>query len=223
MKLIFSLFTILFVCFAPNPRTKTLTRADNTVTIHHKYYSSSFDTVMHYPVVVEYWLTRAMLQCDSHIKRTNRFKPDPQLPDETNLQKDYTRSGYDRGHNMPAEDNRCDLEGMKECFYYSNMTPQTHRLNAGPWKMLEEHERAEALQYDSVLVWCGSVAGKMKIGRVTVPSYCWKMLWVMRKDTLEYYSFSNDSSESRLLETYKVSEDSVERLTGMTFWPDRQG
>jgi endonuclease G len=190
----------------------------DTVTIFHKYYSTTFSKSEHFPVVVKYWLTRKMLECDTHIKRTNRYKPDPQLPIETNLQNDYTKSGYDRGHNMPAEDDRCDPEGMKECFYYSNMTPQTHSLNAGAWKTLEEYVRAEAMQYDSVLVWCGSVSsGKVKIGRVSVPEFCWKIFFIKTQGSTEAYSFRNDRSASKPLESYKVPVDSIERFSGLNY------
>lgn len=159
-----------------------------------------------------------MLECDARVKRTNKFAKDPQLPEHTDLKNDYTKSGYDRGHNMPAEDNRCNPEGMNECFYYSNMTPQTHSLNAGAWKSLEERERAEALEHDSVLVWCGSVPfGKKKIRRVSVPEYCWKIIFVKSEGKDYAYSFRNDKTQSKSLGTYKVSVDSVERLSGLHY------
>jgi endonuclease G, mitochondrial len=201
---------VLFICSA-------FSQDVDTVTIFHKHYSSTFSKSKHFPVVVTYWLTKKMLDCDARVKRTNKFATDPKLPGYTNLKNDYTRSGYDRGHNMPAEDNRCDSEGMKECFYYSNMTPQTHSLNAGAWKTLEEQERAEAMQYDSVLVWCGSVAGSEKVGRVSVPEYCWKVIFVKSEGRTEAYSFRNDRSASKPLKSYKVSVDSAEHLSGIIF------
>lgn len=206
-----AIILVLFACSA-------FSQKSDTVTIFHKYYSSTFSKSKRFPVVVKYWLTRNMLDCDTRVKRTNKFAKDPQLPEYTDLKNDYTKSGYDRGHNTPAEDNRCDPEGMKECFYYSNMTPQTHSLNAGVWKTLEEHERAEVLQHDSVLVWCGSVAiGKKKIGRVSVPEYCWKIIFVKSGGVTRAYSFKNDKSPSRSLDSYKVTVDSVEYLTGLRF------
>lgn len=190
----------------------------DTVTLTHKYYSTTFSKAKGFPVVVKYWLTRAMLSCETRVKRTNAFKTDPQLPEYTNLKNAYTKSGYDRGHNMPAEDNRCDPVGMKECFYYSNMTPQTHSLNAGSWKTLEERERSEAMRHDSVLVWCGSVATEQrKIGRVSVPEYCWKIIFVKSKRSTGAYSFRNDKSPSRPLESYMVSADSIQNLSGFRF------
>jgi endonuclease G len=211
MKSVFPLLTLFLACSA-------FSQESDTVTIFHKYYSTTFSKSKHFPVVVKYWLTKKMLDCDTRVKRTNRFVKDPQLPEYTDLKNDYTKSGYDRGHNMPAQDNRCDPEGMAECFYYSNMTPQTHSLNAGAWKTLEEYERAEALEHDSVLVWCGSVSsGSKKIGRVSVPEFCWKIFFVKSERTTESYSFRNDRLPSRPLDSYIVTVDSVERLTGLQY------
>jgi len=190
----------------------------DTITVTHKYYSTTFDRAKHYPVVVKYWLTKGMYACKTKIKRTNKFTSDPVIPNETNLKKDYTRSGYDRGHNMPAEDNCCSSTGMKECFYYSNMTPQLHSLNAGAWETLEKYARHKAKIYDSVLVWCGSVSLTNNIiGRVSVPDYCWKIIYIKKLCITEAYSFRNDWSPSQSLESYKVSIDSVYHLSGFKY------
>ena len=128
-----------------------------TVTLKHTYYTSTFDTSKHIPIVVKWWLTKEMVSCSGRVQRTNKFTLDPKLPACTNLSRDYAGSGYDRGHNMSAEDNACSETGMKECFYFSNMCPQTPRLNRGIWKSLETYTRELARQNDSILVWCGSV------------------------------------------------------------------
>jgi endonuclease G len=159
-----------------------------------------------------------MLSCQERVKRTNKFKADPLLPKETSLDADYKRSGYDRGHNMDAYDNGCDVQGMNESFYYSNMCPQTPRLNRGQWKALEEYTRHKAMQYDSVLVWCGSVSiSDEYIGRVSVPDYCWKIIFIKKTGIIEAYSFLNDKELSVPFETCKVSLDSVYHLSGFIF------
>ena len=129
----------------------------DTITINHKYYSATFSKSKHFPVVVKYWLTKAMFDCDKRFKRENKFKPDPLIPEFTNLDKDYKYSGYDRGHQMDAYDCGCDSTAMVESFYYSNVAPQLPALNRGIWKRLEEYTRSWQKKYDSVLVWCGSV------------------------------------------------------------------
>jgi endonuclease G len=190
----------------------------DTITVFHRYYTTTFDRTKHYPVIVKYWLTKEMYACNTKLKRTNKFTPDPAIPDETNLKQDYKRSGYDRGHNMPAEDNKCDAVGMEECFYYSNMCPQTHSFNAGAWEKLEKYARKKAKTYDSVLVWCGSVSlGSKTIGRVSVPDYCWKVIHIQKLGIIEAYSFKNDASPAQPLAYYKVSVDSVYHLSGFKY------
>ena len=190
------------------------------VTIKHTYYTTTFSESLRIPVVVKWWLTKEMVSCPQHLKRTNKFTPDPQLPKYTNLNKDYARSGYDRGHNMPAEDNACTMTGMEQCFYYSNMCPQTPKLNRGIWKKLETYTRELAEQDDSVLVWCGSVA---KSGRtigpdeVAVPDYCWKIVYIKdKRDTLAYV-FPNTATVSGSLVQFRVPVDSAEHLSRMKF------
>jgi endonuclease G len=211
MRVWLLVISLLFGCFA-------FCQTPDTVTVTHKNYSTTFDRTKHYPVVVKYWLTKKLYSCNTKIKRTNKFAPDPTLHDATNLKNDYAGSGYDRGHNLPAEDNTCSAVSMKECFYYSNMTPQTHSLNAGAWKTLETYARKQAKTYDSVLVWCGSVSLSDKaIGRVSVPDYCWKIIFIKNQNNVEAYSFKNDKSQPKPIESYKVSVDSVQNLSGLKF------
>jgi DNA/RNA endonuclease G (NUC1) len=50
----------------------------------------------------------------------NRFKPNSMLSSFTNLDWNYKKSGYDRGHQMDVYDCGCDSTAMAESFYYSN-------------------------------------------------------------------------------------------------------
>ncbi len=194
------------------------------VPIRHTYYTAIFSESLRIPIVVKWWLTKEMVSCSQHLKRTNKFTSDPLLPRYTNLNKDYVRSGYDRGHNMPAEDNSCNEIGMKECFYYSNMCPQTPKLNRGIWKILETYTRKLARLDDSVLVWCGSV---VKLGRtigpdeVAVPDYCWKIIYIKDKEDTLAYVFPNTTTVSGNLTEFRVPVDSVEHLSRMKFVLDR--
>ena len=90
----------------------------------------------------------------------------------------------------PAADNECPYtkNGVKipaekmltECFYFSNMAPQYHSLNAGDWKTVEVWERDMALKYDSVHIWCGNIGEIKKIGSVSVPKECWKLVYIKK-------------------------------------------
>jgi DNA/RNA endonuclease G (NUC1) len=70
-------------------------QTNDTVTFYHKYYSITFSKSKHFPVVVKYWLTKAMLDCEHRYKRSNKFKLDPLISDFTNLDNDYRHSGFD--------------------------------------------------------------------------------------------------------------------------------
>lgn len=146
--------------------------------LKHTFYTSYFNEKTLIPDSVVYDLTADMLNCETHIARTNRFTADPLLPEYTNLKRDYVGSGYDQGHNFSAEDASCDATDMTECFYFSNMMPQTPADNRGIWKQIENKERALVKQYGSVHVkiWHTGVSGYIGVDSVLVPAYCWKAI-----------------------------------------------
>ncbi|MEB0284833.1 DNA/RNA non-specific endonuclease, partial [Sphingomonas sp. 10B4] len=81
---------------------------------------------------VSWDLIPGQLLCNKHFARTNKFTADPKI-NGTALSSDYKKSGYDQGHQMPAQDNTCDSIGQVECFFFSNMVPQTPELNRITW------------------------------------------------------------------------------------------
>lgn len=188
-----------------------------TVVLKHKTYTSTYDTVRNYPVLVEYWLTKAMLVCPTRIPRGNAFKPDPLLPKQTNLQSSYDGSGYDRGHNMNAEDNRCDKVGMDESFYFSNMTPQVPQLNRGVWKSLETEVREAAAVADSVKVWMGSVGEQKVVGKLSIPLYCWKVIYIKKSGQYFAWIFPNAVPTDKNVKFYEVKVADVEKLSKFKF------
>ena len=188
-----------------------------TVVLKHKTYTSTYDTVRNYPVLVEYWLTKAMLVCPTRIPRGNAFKPDPLLPKQTNLQSSYDGSGYDRGHNMNAEDNRCDKQGMDESFYFSNMTPQVPQLNRGVWKSLETEVREAAAVSDRIKVWMGSVGEQKVVGKLSIPLYCWKVIYIKKSGQYFAWIFPNAVPTDKNVKFYEVKVADVEKLSKFKF------
>ncbi|MFB9843976.1 DNA/RNA non-specific endonuclease [Mucilaginibacter ginsenosidivorans] len=174
--------------------------AQDTVTIVHHRYITTFDTVLHYPVKV-HWILNAADVCPAgkprHVNRTNDFRPDAALPGPTDLQPFYHAivKNYDRGHNMDAADNACSTADMHECFYFSNMTAQARHLNEITWERLEVHTRAMATRFGTVEVWCGSYGKKKQSGPMTIPSRCWKI--IRYHHTIEAYIFPNTSTVSK--------------------------
>jgi endonuclease G len=195
----------------------------DTVVLKHKYFTSVFVTSTHIPALVEYYVTSSMLDCSEHLKR-GKFAKDPKLPEETNLDKDYTNSGYDRGHNMSAKDNDCYEVAMQECFYFSNMFPQTHKLNAGAWYNLEKAERDYAKEHQKIKVFIGSFGKKENIGtnnKIRVPEECWKVIYFPDTKTYECYVFPNDEAKQGDLEDYQVTLAEIEKRSKMKFKADQ--
>ena len=190
--------------------------AQDIVVLKHTNYTTHFSKSKRYPVLVQWETTKAMVGCPTPLKRKDNFKPDPQLVDETNIAFYYLKSGYDRGHVMPAADNLCQTQAVQdECFYFSNMVAQTHRLNAGDWKSLETATRNWAMISSKVRVWSGSVGEAKKIGLVSVPTQCWKVVHVAGK--WHAYLFNNDLSPADGFENNEVPLSQIEKLTGFTF------
>jgi endonuclease G len=192
--------------------------AQDLVTIKHQNYTTTFSKSKRYPVLVQWETTKAMVGCPTPLKRKDNFKPDPQLVDETNIAFYYVKSGYDRGHVMPAADNLCQTQAVQdECFYFSNMVAQTHRLNAGDWKSLETATRDWALVNDRVRVWSGSVGEAKKIGLVSVPTQCWKVVHIPSANKWLAYLFNNDLSNPDGFQNNQVDISVIQKLTGYTF------
>ena len=192
--------------------------AQDVVVLTHTNYTTHFSKSKKYPVMVEWWETKAKIGCATPLARKDNFKPDPKLPNETNIGNDYINSGYDRGHLMPAKSNQCQTQAVQdECFYYSNMAAQTHRLNAGDWKSLETLTREWAVKQDSVKIWAGNVGEIKKIGSVSVPKQCWKVVYIKASNEWYAYLFENDQSKPDGINNNKVDLVDIEKLTGLKF------
>ena len=191
--------------------------AQDVVTLTHKAYTTHYSKSKHYPVKVEWWITKASLTCPVKVKRGDKFIADPKLPNEINLQSDYTGAGFDRGHNMPAADASCDQIANEESFYFSNMIAQYPSLNRGDWKTLEMLSRETALKYDSVRVWAGSVGVAKKIGTTSVPTQCWKVIYIVKTKEWMAFVFNNTTDKADGISNNKVAVVDVEKLTNLKF------
>jgi endonuclease G len=210
MKKVLSLVTLLVI-------SVTLF-AQDVVVLKHINYTSHFSKSKKYPVMVEWWETKAKVGCPTPLPRKDNFKPDPLLPVETNIGNDYVGSGLDRGHLMPAKSNQCQTQAVQdECFYYSNMAAQTHRLNAGDWKSLETLTREIAVKQDSVHIWAGNIGVVRHIGKVAVPKQCWKVVHVKASNEWMAFLFENDQSNPDGINNNKVDLKDIEKLTGLKF------
>jgi len=196
------------------------TFAQDVVVLKHTNYTSHYSVSKKYPVMVEWWITKAKVGCETPMARKDNFKPDPLLISETDLADDYVGSGTDRGHMMPAVENLCQTPAVQdECFYFSNMAAQYHSLNAGDWKSVETMEREWAKKEDSVHVWCGNLGVAKTIGndKVAVPVQCWKVLYFVKSKEWMAFLFDNNTSKPDGIHNNQVDVADIKKLTGFKF------
>lgn len=190
--------------------------------IKHTGYSLLYNEIHEQADWVAYQLTK-----EETIKlydRTNKFIVDPKVNTITASDIDYKGSGYDRGHLAPASDMGWSSITMKESFYYSNMSPQNPSFNRGIWKKLEELVRTWAIENNNVYIVTGPVLkGELTsigINKVSVPKYYYKVILDFSQPSIKGIGFilpNLGTKES--LKNYVVTIDSVEKFTGIDFFP----
>ena len=105
--------------------------------------------------------------------RTDDFRADKRIADSP-TPADYTNSGYDRGHMVPAA-NADDPKEMSDTFFMTNMTPQLPSVNRVAWKNLEE--RIRSVPFKWVVTGAHYSATPKVIGKnkVPVPDFLYKV------------------------------------------------
>lgn len=138
----------------------------------------SFNKDNHTPNWVAWELLRS--ETGGEKSRHNKFWQDFEVdgcPDT----RDYSNSGYDRGHMCPAADQKWSHEAMVDCFSLANIVPQDHALNTGAWKTLENKERKWAERDSAIVIVAGPIyetSDTSRIGRagVRVPGAFFKVM-----------------------------------------------
>ncbi len=118
------------------------------------------------------------------VRRSNDFRPDLSLPARFYRvnESDYLHSGYDRGHMCPSADRQDSRADNSRTFLFTNMQPQLHELNAGPWERLEVYARQRAQRGQVLYIVAGGAfsAPFPTIGNgVAVPAANFKILVVL--------------------------------------------
>lgn len=106
-------------------------------------YIVGYSRALRIPITTD-WTLRASDMGDSKREPSWRFAEDKRVATPRARHADYTNSGYDRGHMVPAADRSKTSASMKSTFVMTNVCPQSPRLNRGEWKKTEEACRSYA-------------------------------------------------------------------------------
>ena len=188
-------------------------------------YTVSYNPELYIPNWVAWELNEEKLVARE--SRNSKFVPNPKLPeDEAVTTKEYSGSGWDRGHMCPAGDNKYHWRAMNESFYMTNICPQNHNLNRGDWKELEEACRRWA-GVEPVYIVCGPINYRTpKYGyigkefKIRIPDAFFKVVLTgvqSGNPRAIGFVYKNESGNNKR-DKYVNSVDEVERITSLDFF-----
>jgi len=185
------------------PNGKEIVVADAQV-ICHSFYA----TVFYHGANV--FSTEATQTKDAKTVRVDAFRPDPAVVNSPTPD-DYTNSGFDRGHMVPAADSS-NATQMSDTFFMTNMTPQYPSVNRIAWKLLEESVRG----MDTKTVLTGAIYKKENyavIGthKVPVPAVLYKVVY-LKDGTIKAFEADNVKDNKT---TKSVTIEELEKQTGI--------
>jgi endonuclease G len=163
------------------------------------------------------------------LARIDSFLPDPLVSTGTAVTADYWNSGFDRGHLVPSADMRWNATALQATYLYSNISPQRPELNRNSWADLEDWVRRYVnFGKSRIYVVTGPVLRDglpvmQKADRkneVSIPEQFFKVIADLDGPTPKAIAFlqSNQANEYPTI-SYAVPIDSVERITGIDFFP----
>jgi endonuclease G, mitochondrial len=190
--------------------------------VRHTWYALSYSEAHEQAEWVTYELTRDRLD-RKWVERSNNFRPDFEVRTESATPRDYSGSGYDKGHLCPAADMAFEEKAMEESFYMSNMSPQVKAFNMGVWRELEECTRDWARKFKRLYVATGPVLAAAPLGqigqsKVTVPGAYYKVLLAPEQGKAIAFLMPNALSDKPVMD-FACSIDEVEKKTGLDFFP----
>jgi endonuclease G len=202
---------------------------------------SSFDRRLRNPSWVAEHITPASLAQSNGDRRHSVFIEDTAVPEKFRARlKDYLRSGYDRGHQVPAADAKWSQDALNDTFFLSNMCPQVGEgFNRDYWAHFEDFCRRLTQRYPSVRIVTGPLYlprrdpadGKWRVSyevignppNVAVPTHFYKVIFA-EDGTLTgpvavgaFVLPNAPIPNEKPLTDFEVPVEAVERASGLEF------
>ncbi|OJD16766.1 hypothetical protein AJ78_03104 [Emergomyces pasteurianus Ep9510] len=216
----------------PGPVVDTVTNVTLT---------SAFDRRTRNPFWVAEHITPESLSLNNGDRHRSNFYEETTIPKAFRAGlSDYFRSGYDRGHQVPAADAKWSQDAIDGTFTLANMCPQVGEgFNRDYWRHFEEFCRTLTKAYPSVRIVTGPLYlpkrdpadGKWKLTcevignppNVTVPTHFYKVIFAEDGSTngkvsLGAFVLPNAPiPNEKSLSDFEVPLEAVERASGLEF------
>lgn len=179
-------------------------------------FTLSFNRENHTPNWVSWELLDS--EVDGNTPRSDYFWHDDEI-EGCPSHADYKRSGFDRGHMVPAADQKWSKQAMEDCFVMANMCPQEGGLNSGAWNTLESHCRRWAKRDSAIIIVAGPIyetTDNQRLGksRVRVPSAFFKAVIAPYIPSPRGIAFIYPNMQSPgNMQHYCMTIDEVEKIT----------
>ena len=188
--------------------------------LHKKAFDICYNCKYKTPNLVVYKLYGNLVN-QNNFKRPSSFRPDYNLPKKCRAYtKDYSKTGFDRGHLANNASFDYDRAIQKETFLLSNIAPQKPQLNRRLWAKIERFARLQAVKYKQIEVItgvCGSI-GHIK-NNVNIPKWWYKIIYIPAQN--KYISFlapnTNTGMSKAKIKQFLVDKKEIERVCGVGF------
>ena len=202
----------------------------------------AYDRRTRNPSWVAEHITPESLRMNDADRKKSTFFEDTTIPAMFRAKlSDYFRSGYDRGHQVPAADAKWSQDAMDGTFALSNMCPQVGEgFNRDYWAHFENFCRDLAKRYPSVRIVTGPLYlphrdpdGKWRVNyevignppNVAVPTHFYKVIYAedgtnspTSKVALGAFVLPNARiANDKRLTDFEVPLEAVERASGLEF------
>ncbi|KAK2789459.1 nuclease [Emmonsiellopsis sp. PD_33] len=204
--------------------------------------TSGFDRRTRNPAWVAEHITPESVRQNNGDRKHSTFYEETTIPQAFRARlNDYYRSGYDRGHQVPAADAKWSQEAMDATFSLANMCPQVGEgFNRDYWAHFEDFCRRLTKFYPSVRIVTGPLYlpkrdpadGKWRVSyevignppNVAVPTHFYKVIFAedgsgaSGKVSLGAFVLPNARiPNDKSLTDFEVPLEAVERASGLEF------
>lgn len=186
--------------------------------LHKKAFDICYSCEFKTPKLVIYQVDSYLMDAKNLPRKNIRFRPDYNLPTKCrSYSKDYSKTGYDRGHLAPNAVFDYDYSIQKQTFLMSNIAPQKPKLNRKLWAKIERFTRLQARKYKKISVItgvCGS-SGKIK-NNVNIPEYWYKIIFLPNGKTISFLTPNTNYGMSKAkLRDFLVDLETIEKECGV--------
>ena len=196
---------------------------ENHQVLSYTQFTISYNEDHEQPDWVAYDITDE--EASMKMKRCNCFTKDKNVITGSATKKDYSSTGFDRGHLCPAADNNMSEQANRESFLMSNMSPQLPSFNRDIWAELESWVRDQAEYHSKIYVVTGPVfinnLGSIGKNNVTIPGYFYKALLRFDGETAKSIGFLLPHIGAiGEIEDYAIPVNAIETITGLDFFQE---